>query len=71
VQTYSEIDPEAPRVVGRVLATTHEKGPWQRVVRADGSAPLGADQLARLRKERVPMHGDRVDLARAKRSRLE
>src|SRR2546421_460658 len=69
VRTYSEIDPEAPRVVGRVLATTHEKVPWHRVVRADGSAPLGADQLALLRKERVPLHGDRVDLGRAKRSR--
>jgi alkylated DNA nucleotide flippase Atl1 len=67
VRTYSEIDPEAPRVVGRVLATTHEKVPWHRVVRADGSAPLGADQLARLRKERVPMRGDRVDLSRAPR----
>jgi DNA-binding HxlR family transcriptional regulator/alkylated DNA nucleotide flippase Atl1 len=65
VATYSEIDPEAPRVVGRVLATTHEKVPWHRVVRADGTAPLGADQLALLRKERVPMHGDRVDFARA------
>ena len=65
VRTYSEIDPEAPRVVGRVLATTHEKVPWHRVVRTDGSAPLGAEQLALLRKERVPMHGDRVDLARA------
>jgi len=65
VRTYSEIDPEAPRVVGRVLATTHEKVPWHRVVRADGSAPMGADQLALLRKERVPMRGDRVDLSRA------
>jgi len=63
VQTYSGIDPDAPRVVGRVLATTHEKVPWHRVVRADGSAPMGADQLALLRKERVPMRGDRVDLA--------
>jgi DNA-binding HxlR family transcriptional regulator/alkylated DNA nucleotide flippase Atl1 len=67
VRTYSEIDPEAPRVVGRVLATTHEKVPWHRVVRADGSAPMGADQLALLRKERVPMRGDRVDLSRASR----
>ena len=40
VRTYSEIDPEAPRVVGRVLTTTHEKVPWHRVVRADGSAPV-------------------------------
>jgi DNA-binding HxlR family transcriptional regulator/alkylated DNA nucleotide flippase Atl1 len=65
VRTYSDIDPKAPRVVGRVLATTREKVPWHRVVRADGTAPMGADQLVLLRKERVPMDGDRVDLARA------
>src|SRR4029077_6113104 len=29
VRTYGEIDPEAPRLVGRVLATTHEDLPWQ------------------------------------------
>ncbi len=69
VQTYSEIDPDAPRVVGRVLATTHEKVPWHRVVRADGTAPMGTEQIALLRKERVPIRGDRVDLARARDSR--
>jgi DNA-binding HxlR family transcriptional regulator/alkylated DNA nucleotide flippase Atl1 len=70
VRTYSEVDPEAPRVVGRVLATTHEKVPWHRVVRADGTAPLGPEQLALLRKERVPMHGDWVDLARVRKARV-
>ena len=31
VQAYSDIDPAAPRLVGRVLATTHEDVPWHRV----------------------------------------
>ena len=55
----------APRQVGRVLATTHEDVPWHRVVRADGSVPIGEKQVALLRAERVPMLGDRVDLPRA------
>ena len=66
VRTYGEIDSAAPRMVGRLLATTHEALPWQRVVRADGSVPKGADQLALLRRERVPMRGERVDLAAAR-----
>ena len=66
VRTYADLDPAAPRLAGRVLATTHEALPWQRVVRADGSVPKGADQLALLRGERVPMRGDRVDLAAAR-----
>ncbi len=41
VQTYGEIDPAAPRLVGRVLATTHQELPWHRVVRADGSMTQG------------------------------
>ena len=44
VQAYSDIDPAAPRLVGRVLATTHEDLPWHRVVRADGSIPKGRRQ---------------------------
>jgi DNA-3-methyladenine glycosylase II len=66
VRTYADLDPEAPRLAGRVLANTAEELPWQRVVRADGSVPKGADQLALLRRERVPMRGDRVDLAAAR-----
>jgi 3-methyladenine DNA glycosylase/8-oxoguanine DNA glycosylase/alkylated DNA nucleotide flippase Atl1 len=66
VRTYSDIDPAAPRLVGRVLATSGEAMPWQRVVRADGSVPKGAAQLALLRRERVPLRGDRVDLAAAR-----
>ena len=42
VRAYSDVDPSAPRQVGRVLATTHEDVPWHRVVRADGSVPIGA-----------------------------
>lgn len=67
VQTYGDIDAEAPRLVGRVLATTREKGlPWFRVVRADGSVAKGERQLELLRKDGVPLRGDRVDLARAR-----
>ena len=31
-------------------------------VRADGSVPMGPPQLERLRKEEIPMRGNRVDL---------
>ena len=64
VQAYSDIDPAAPRLVGRVLATTHEDVPWHRVVRADGSIPKGRRQRDLLLAEGVPMKGDRVDLSR-------
>jgi methylated-DNA-protein-cysteine methyltransferase-like protein len=66
VRTYGDVDPHAPRLVGRVLATTTENVPWHRVVRADGSAPMGDEQLGRLRREGVPVRGGRVDLARAR-----
>jgi alkylated DNA nucleotide flippase Atl1 len=66
VQTYGGIDPAAPRLVGRVLATTHQNLPWHRVVRADGSIPQGKVQRDLLLKEGVPMRGDRVDIVRAR-----
>ena len=66
VRTYGDIDPGAPRLVGRVLATTDEDVPWHRVVRADGSVPKGARQLTLLRREGVPLQGDRVDLRAAR-----
>jgi DNA-3-methyladenine glycosylase II len=75
VRTYGDIDPDAPRMVGRVLAQHDRtravgaaKGrvPWHRVVRADGSAPIGPEQLERLRREGVPIRGERVDLSRAR-----
>jgi methylated-DNA-protein-cysteine methyltransferase related protein len=68
VQSYGGIDPAAPRLVGRVLATTHRDLPWHRVVRADGTIPQGERQRQLLRKEGVPMRGDRVDMKRARAS---
>lgn len=65
VRTYGDIDAGAPRLVGRVLATTHDL-PWHRVVRADGSIPEGEPQRDLLLAEGVPMRGDRVDLRRAR-----
>jgi methylated-DNA-protein-cysteine methyltransferase related protein len=67
VQTYGDIDPQAPRLVGRVLATTHQSSlPWFRVVRSDGSVAKGDHQLELLRKDGVPLRGGRVDLDRAR-----
>jgi methylated-DNA-protein-cysteine methyltransferase related protein len=74
VQTYGDIDPRAPRLVGRVLAELPGPGehgepddlPWHRVVRADGRAPVGRRQLALLAKEGVPIRGDRVEMRRAR-----
>lgn len=66
VRTYGDIDRSAPRLVGRVLATTNQSLPWHRVVRADGSVPKGEAQLERLRREGVPLRGNRVDLDRAR-----
>ena len=66
VRTYGDIDPGAPRLVGQVLATIDEDLPWHRVVRADGTAPKGERQLARLRAEGVAVRGGRVDLADAR-----
>jgi alkylated DNA nucleotide flippase Atl1 len=65
VQCYGDIDPASPRLVGRVLATTTEQVPWHRVVRADGSVPMGAVQVGRLEAEGVPLCGTRVDMERA------
>ena len=62
VQTYGDIDPRAPRLVGHVLATAPHDVPWHRVVRADGGIPRGRVQRARLRKEGVPVSGDRVEM---------
>ncbi len=66
VRTYGDVDPKAPRLVGHVLASTREPVPWHRVVRADGSVPMGDAQRARLRREGVPLRDGRVDLARAR-----
>ena len=67
VQTYGDIDPRAPRLVGRVLAGSDAGDlPWHRVVRADGSLAKGRRQLALLRREGVPTRGHRVDMRRAR-----
>jgi methylated-DNA-protein-cysteine methyltransferase-like protein len=66
VRTYGDIDPDAPRLVGRVLAATDEELPWHRVVRADGSLAKGRRQRALLYREGVPMRGNRVDLGQAR-----
>ena len=66
VRTYGDIEPSAPRMVGRVLSTTTQRLPWYRVVRADGSVAKGARQLQLLRREGVPLIGDRVDLRKAR-----
>jgi alkylated DNA nucleotide flippase Atl1 len=67
VQTYGDIDPAAPRLVGHVLAA-YGGGeiPWHRVVRADGSVAKGRRQRRLLEREGVPFHGERVDLRRAR-----
>ncbi len=66
VRTYGDIDPNAPRLVGHVLATTRDDVPWHRVVRADGSVAVGRSQLDLLEREGVPMRGGRVDLRLAR-----
>ena len=66
VRTYGDIDPAAPRLVGRVLATTQEDLPWHRVVRSDGSVAKGARQLRLLAREGVPLRGGRVDMGKAR-----
>lgn len=62
VTTYGDLCPEAPRLPGRILATTSEKVPWHRIVRADGSFAQGERQRRLLRKEGIPFKGKRVDL---------
>lgn len=66
VRTYGDIDPRAPRLVGSVLARHGDTVPWQRVVRADGTVPMGIAQLALLRIEKVRLRGNRVILAKAR-----
>jgi methylated-DNA-protein-cysteine methyltransferase related protein len=69
VRTYGDLSPGAPRFTGWVLKGTAEEVPWWRVVRADGSLPVGEKQRARLDAEGVPLlAGDppRVDMRRAR-----
>jgi methylated-DNA-protein-cysteine methyltransferase related protein len=55
VRTYGDLSPGAPRLAGRVLRETSDDVPWWRVVRADGSLPVGEDQRRRLDAEGVPL----------------
>jgi methylated-DNA-protein-cysteine methyltransferase-like protein len=71
VATYGDIAARAgsrsPRLAGYVLAQlSDDDTPWHRVLRADGTpAPhLAAEQLRRLRVERVESVDGRVSLAR-------
>jgi alkylated DNA nucleotide flippase Atl1 len=66
VLTYGDVDPVAPRLVGHALAHAPDDVPWHRVVRADGSVAMGSPHLELLRKEGVPLRGDRVDLRYAR-----
>jgi DNA-binding HxlR family transcriptional regulator/alkylated DNA nucleotide flippase Atl1 len=66
VMTYGDIDPEAPRFVGQVLRRADDDVPWHRVVRADGTMPMGDHQRQLLLDEGVPMRGDHVDLRAAR-----
>ena len=65
VTTYGDLCPEAPRLPGRVLATTTEQLPWHRIVRADGSFAKGARQQRLLRREGIPFAGKRVEMETA------
>jgi methylated-DNA-protein-cysteine methyltransferase related protein len=69
VRTYGDLSPRAPRLAGSVLRDCDEAIPWWRVVRADGSLPVGEDQRARLDAEGVPLLATdppRVDMRRAR-----
>jgi methylated-DNA-protein-cysteine methyltransferase-like protein len=69
VRTYGDLSPGSPRFAGRVLHGCGDLIPWWRVVRADGSLPVGEDQRARLDAEGVPMlatEPPRVDMRRAR-----
>jgi alkylated DNA nucleotide flippase Atl1 len=67
VAAYSDLDPDAPRFAGTVLAECHDPTvPWHRVVHADGSLAKGEAQRKLLDAEGVPFRGDRVELAVAR-----
>jgi alkylated DNA nucleotide flippase Atl1 len=68
VATYSDIDPVEPRLVGHVLHDAPIDVPWHRIVRADGTIPMGDNQRRLLAAEGVPIKRDRVDLEAARRA---
>jgi methylated-DNA-protein-cysteine methyltransferase related protein len=66
VTTYGDLSPGSPRHAGRALSRMPPGLPWWRVVRSDGSWPMGAEQRARLLAEDVPIRGRRVVMADAR-----
>ncbi len=66
VRTYGDVSPGAPRFAGTVLASTSERVPWHRIVRADGTLAKGERQRKLLEREGVPFRGERVDLDAAR-----
>ena len=72
VMTYGDVAHylgiPSPRQVGQILARRGHEVPWHRVVMADGSpaSPDRVEQLARLRADRTPLRGGRVDLQAAR-----
>lgn len=66
VTTYGDLSPGAPRHAGRALSRTPPGLPWWRVVRSDGTWPMGAEQRALLLAEDVPIRGRRVVMAEAR-----
>ena len=57
-----------PRQVGAVMSRHGHEVAWHRVVLADGRPAPGheAEALKRLRRDRTPLRGARVDMARAR-----
>jgi alkylated DNA nucleotide flippase Atl1 len=57
-----------PRQVGQVMSRVGGSVAWWRVLRADGRPVRGLESqaLARLAAEGAPLHGERVDLGRAR-----
>ena len=67
VRAYGDVSPDAPRLVGAVLAACEdEELPWHRIVRSDGSLAKGARQRALLEAEGIPFRGERVDMRAAR-----
>jgi alkylated DNA nucleotide flippase Atl1 len=72
VASYGDIAEQVgrggPRQVGQIMSRYGSAVPWWRVVRADGRPVSGHEEsaLKRLRAENVPLHGDRVDMPRAR-----
>jgi len=57
-----------PRQVGAVMSMHGHEVAWHRVVRADGRPAQGheTEALRKLRRDRTPLRGDRVDMRAAR-----